>query len=761
MKKNKTLSRRLFKSFLVCMAVAFMGVSAAYAEAIHKIKVEGNERIEAATVLSYVNVQPGDSFNPDLMDNALKALYGTGLFSDVSLYQEGRDLVVVVKENPIINEIAFEGNDKFEDDKLLEEVQLRPRTVLTRTKVQMDVERLQEIYRLSGRFSADIQPKIIKLEHNRVNLVFEINEGPVTFISRISFIGNKKYDDADLQKVIRSREDRWWRFWTSDDKYDQDRLAFDRELLRRFYLDHGYVDFKVESAVAELSPDRKNFYVTLSLNEGERYKVGKVSVQSNIPDLNAAPFQSAVTLQPGDWYRATDVEKTITKLTTELGNNQYAFVNVAPAVDRNREARTVDVRFDINEGEKAFIENINISGNQRTLDEVVRREMKLVEGDPFNANKLKQSEQNIRDLGFFEKVEIKPTQGSAPDKTNIDINVAEKSTGELSLGAGYSTTDGVLGDFSIRERNFLGKGQVLALSTTLSSKRSEFDFSFTEPYFLNRDLSAGVDLFHITRDLQEESSYDSRRTGGAFRLGYPLAEKLRQSISYGYEKNDIRNVQAGASTYIQQQAGVRTTSSISQTLSYNNTDSRLDPTEGYNLRWASEFAGLGGDAQFLLNKLTGTYYYPVYDKWTLSVLGEAAKIFGWGGEDIRINERFYIGGATLRGFNDSGIGPRDATSKDALGGNNFWRGSTQLDFPSGLPEDLGVRLHGFSDFGALWGVDGSNVGIDDDSSVRASVGMGVSWRSPAGPVTADFAKAVMKEDYDDEQIFRFNFGTRF
>lgn len=753
----------LFAASSLLLAGIFLSpaVAAAAASAIHEIKVEGTQRIEPATVLSYTDLQKGDPFDQALLDRALKNLFATGLFADVSLHQEGQDLVVVVVENPIINEIRFEGNKELKADMLQSEIQLKPRQVLTRTKVFLDIERLQEMYRLSGRFSAVIDPQIIKLDQNRVNLVFAITEGPETRISRISFVGNSHYSDDQLQKVVRSREDRWYRFWTSDDKYDPDRLAYDRELLRKFYLEHGYADFRVDTAVAELSSDRKHFFVTFSVEEGARYKIGKIDVHSAIPDLDPALLRKTVTFKTGDWYKAGAIETTVTKMTNELGNLQFAFVDIQPGVTRNREARTVDINFSVSEGQKTFVDNINISGNARTLDEVVRREMLLLEGDPFNADKVKKSEQQIRNLGFFDNVKVRPQPGGAPNKTNIDVSVEERSTGELSLGAGYSTTDGPLADFSIKEKNFLGKGQELSLSATVASKKSEFDFSFTEPYFLKRDLSAGIDLFHVTRDLQSQSSYDSERSGGGLRLGYPLSERWRQNLNYRYENNNISNVQPTASTFIQQQAGNRAISSVAQALTYDTRDSRLDPTEGVIARIATDATGLGGQSRYLKIRAGGTYYYPIVDKWVFSMLGEAGAVGGWGGQTVRINERFYLGGDTLRGFADAGIGPRDSASDDALGGNLFWRGSGEVDFPTGLPEDLGVRAHGFSDFGSLWSLDDSGATIQDVNSLRVAAGAGISWRSPMGPVRIDLAKALIKESFDNLQQFRFSFGTRF
>ncbi len=729
---------------------------------IHDIKVEGNQRIETATVLSYIDIQKGDPFDQALLDRALKNLYATGLFADVNIRQDGPDLLVKVVENPIINEIRFEGNKKLKSDDLKTELQLKPRQVLTRTKVQADVERLQDMYRLSGRFSAVIDPKIIKLDQNRVNLIFEITEGPETLISRISFIGNNHFSFADLQKVIRSREDRWYRFWTDDDKYDPDRLAYDQELLRKYYLEHGYADFKVDTAVAELSPDRKDFLVTFSIEEGDRYKIGKINIKSNIAGLNPEFLKSAVTFRTGDWYKMSAIEGTVTKMTTELGNHQFAFVDIQPGVDRNRQAHTVNITFTINEGQKTFVQNINISGNTRTLDEVIRREMLLSEGDPFNTDKLKKSEQRIKDLGFFEKTDVKPVPGSAPNKTNIDVKVSEKSTGELSIGGGYSTTDGPLADLSIKENNFLGKGQQLQLSSTLAAKRTEFDFSFTEPYFLKRDLSAGIDLFDVTQNLQQESSYDSHRLGGGLRLGYPLSEHWRQSLNYRWEDDNITNVSPLSSIFIQDQAGRFTTSAVSQTMTYDTRDSKLDPTEGLISHVLTEAAVPGGQARYYKADVGGTYYYPVVDKWILSVLGDTGYIHGYSNETVRINERFFLGGDNLRGFADAGVGPRVSVGNlDSLGGNRYYRGSGQLDFPTGLPEDLGVSAHVFSDFGNLWTLDDKGPTILDIDRIRISTGLGFSWRSPLGPVSVDLAKPIQKESYDKVQQFRFSFGTRF
>lgn len=743
--------------------IALVSVSSAAIaqQALRDVRIEGAQRVEPATVVSYMGMRQGDPITPENLDRSLKSLFATGLFADVSLKQEGDVLVVHVVENPVINEIAFEGNDRIKDEELLSEVQLRPRQVFTRTKTQSDVTRLYQVYRRNGRFSVSIEPKIIKLDQNRVNLVFEIQEGSVTKVQSIRFVGNKHYDDARLRSEISTKESAWYRFISADDRYDPDRLSYDQELLRKFYLSRGYADFNLVSSIAELSDDREQFYITFTVDEGARYRIGKVSINSAIRNFDSKVLKDKITVRSGEWYDANKVRESADRMTDALGDLQYAFVNVSPDIERNRGEKTVDVVFDIKESPKVFVENININGNVRTLDKVARREMLLSEGDPFNKSKLARSEQRLKDLDFFEAVEVTAEQGSAPDKSVINVNLAEKSTGELSIGAGFSSSDGPLADISLRERNFLGKGQDVALSATLAGERTEFDASFTEPHFLDRDLAAGVDVFHITRDLQDESSFDQKRTGGGLRLTYPLSERWSQSLQYRAERNDISNVDANASRFIRDQEGTRDTSAVKQRLTYDNRDSRLFPTEGWLYWLEAEAAGLGGDAKYVSGKTGASWFYPLADRWILNLLAETGAIEGYGDEDVQINERFFIGGNTLRGFEKAGIGPRDTLTDDALGGNLFYRGTAEMAFPVGLPEELGIKGHVFTDIGSLWSLDDSGAEIVDETSLRAAGGVGLSWRSPFGPLRVDLAKPYLEEDFDKDEFFRFNFGTRF
>jgi outer membrane protein insertion porin family len=783
-----TSPRRLFRLrqlcvlFLPALALVFCCVSAVRADllvgptsftvttpsdnapagdVIHDVRVEGTQRIEPATVLSYVQLKAGDTFDQTRIDESLKALFATGLFADVTLQRTGNDLVVNVVENPIINRISFEGNHKIDTDKLQDEIQLRPRVVYTRTRVQADVDRILEIYRRSGRYSARVEPKVILLDENRVDLVFEIDEGPRTPVARVNFVGNKEFDSQDLREVIQTKESAWYRFLSSNDTYDPDRLNYDKELLRRFYLAHGYADFRVVSAVAELTPTRDEFFLTITIDEGVRYKFGTVKIDPKLKGLDAAPLYDAVTTVEGDWYNATAVDDSIVALTNAVNQLNYPFVDVKPLVDKKHDERVVNLTYQIDEGKRNFVEKIDIVGNERTVDKVIRRELTVAEGDPYNETRIKQSEQKIKDLGFFEKAQIQSTPGTEPDKTDLKVNVTEQPSGDVSLGAGYSTVDGPLVDFRVRERNFLGEGKDVSFSTTVSSLEQDFNLGYTEPYFLDRDMDAGVDLFKINRNLTDQDSYTQEQTGGNLRLGYPLTDSLRQRLNYRLEENSITDIQPGTSLFIQDQAGERLTSAVGQELSYDKRDSKVDPTKGYILSLDNEVAGLGGDAKYLRSIVTATGYVPLTDDIVASSLLEGGDIVGYGGQGVNIADRFFLGGDTFPGFRVAGIGPRDDATQDALGGNEYYRGTTEVAFPVGLPPEYGIKAHAFAYYGTLTRIDQSGPGIDDSSAIRVSSGLGLSWKSPFGPIRVDLAYPVVRQTYDKSQFFRFSFGTKF
>ena len=757
-----TVRRFILAIALIGLALSSAPVFAQSLEGgvVQEVRVEGAQRVEADTVRSYLQVQPGEPYDSTKLDASLKALFATGLFSDVTMRRDGSALVVHVVENPVINRIAFEGNSKLTDENLNGEIQLRPRLVFTREKVQGDVMRLLEIYRRSGRFAATVQPKVIELPQNRVDLVFEIDEGPSTGIRGITFLGNHIFGEKALREVVSTKESRWYRFLSNDDNYDPDRLTYDRELLRKFYLAQGYADFRVVSAVAELAPDRSGFLVTFTVEEGARYHFGKVEVTNELKDVDPATLRAMLTMKEGDWYNADQVDKSISGITDSLGNRGYAFVQATPNVKRNTDSKTIDVSFDIKEGPEVYVERIDITGNLRTQDRVVRRELRLVEGDAFNSTKLKRSEQRINNLGFFKKADVTNSPGSAPDKTVIRVDVQEQSTGEFQVGVGYSTTDGPLANIGIHERNLMGRGQDLRIDTTIAYRTRQVDLSFTEPYFLNRDLAAGFDLFALQRDNTTIAGYQELSYGGSTRMGYQFTESLRQTVSYTLRQDQITNIIPGASVYIQQQAGSRLASIIGQVLLYDKRDNRLQPTSGYYGSFSTDIAGAGGQVHFLRNGLNGGFYYPIAPAWVAQVTGEAGFIKGLG-EQVRIEDRYFIGGDNLRGFASGGIGPRDISTNDALGANAYWIGSFQVSMPLGLPKEFGLAGHAFTDFGSAFKVDSSGPTIVDSRKLRASVGYGFAWASPMGPLRIDFALPVLKQAYDKKEFFRIGFGSNF
>jgi len=763
---RRKLNMRVVARILVVLLIGSLHTNMAPANdeinIVSEIRVLGNKRIERATVISYLKINRGDKYDSDKIDDSLKSLFNTGLFADVNFKSQNDILIIKVVENPIINSISFEGNKRLTNEILVSEISLRPRVVYTRTKVKNDVKRLLNIYRRSGRFGATVEPKAVKLSENRVDLIYEVNEGPLNGIRSINFIGNQKYSDRKLRNVIQTDESTVWNFLSSDDSYDPDRISFDKELLRRFYLSEGYADFRVVSAIAELTEDQEDFIITFTIVEGSKYKFGDVDVNLRLRNINIDELRSLIVGKKNKVYDANQVEETIQALTVHIGALGFAFVDIRPRVKRNREEKIINVTYDISEGSRVYVERINIRGNLRTLDKVIRREFTLSEGDAFNTAKLRKARQDLQNLGFFSRVDIINEPSIEPDYTIIDVDVEEKSTGELSIGAGFSSTAGPLGDVSIRERNLLGRGQDLKLSLSLGTEEQKIDLSFTEPYFLNRSLAAGFDLFARTTDRTNESSFQEDQQGFALRTGYYLGPKLRHSIRYTLYNNDIAGVDTTASKVVQSQAGSLVTSSIKNELYFNMLNRNYNPTDGYFGSYNVEIAGIGGSSKFLRNKLKGGYYTSLFDTSIVAnISAEAGHVFTFNDDTVPLMKRFNLGGVSLRGFDNAGVGPRDLVTGDAIGGHQFYSGTAELTFPLGLPKEVDIKGSIFTDFGSAWGMDDPFSDLVDDANPRASFGIGFGWASPIGPLRFDFANAFMKEEYDKTRTFNFNFGARF
>lgn len=740
---------------------------------ISGITVEGNQRIERETVLTYIGIRPGDPFSAAAVDEALKTLFATGLFSDVNISVVGSTLLVQVSENPIVNRVVFEGNRRLNDDRLAEEVEIRARSVFTRARVQSDVQRLVEIYRQSGRFAASVDPKVVQLDQNRVDLVFEITEGPITNIGRITFVGNERFSDARLRRVITTRQSRWYAVLRSADTYDPDRVAFDQELLRRFYLSEGYADFQVVSAAAELSPDNSTFFITFTVEEGEPYTFGPGRVETTLEDVPTENLENVIAFREGDEYNAELIDTTIDSLTFIAGTLGYAFVDVRPQVRRDRENKVIFPTFIVREGPRVYVERINITGNQRTLDRVIRREMRLVEGDAYNRVLLNRSRSRIRGLGFFSQVEVEEVPGSAPDRTVLNVDVEEQPTGELQFGVGFSTTDSVIGDISLVERNLLGRGQFLRLRLSASGRRQQIDLRFTEPQFRDRNLAVGFDAFQIETDFEDESGFDNNALGLGLRAGFPLSEFSQLNLNYTIRQDDIRVDDVDCATgeissIICAEEGEELTSALGYSYYLDRRNDPIDPSGGFDFLFSQNFAGIGGDVNYLENEVRARYYLQLFRPNWVGIIqldgGYIDDVFG--DESVRTSDRFLRGGTTFRGFEFGGIGPRDLGTDDALGGKVYGVGTAELRFP--LSEELGFRGGLFTQAGTVGQLDDAEIetatnpnDIVDDLSLRVTAGVSIYWNSPIGPIRFDFSDAIQKEDYDKTESFRFGGTARF
>jgi len=754
---------------------------------VRRIEVRGNERIEPATIISYLPISPGDTIDPSKIDLGLKALFRTDLFADVKIdLQADGTLVVTVEENPIINRVLFEGNKGMKEDKLRDEVSVRPRGIFTRSKVQSDVARIVELYRRSGRISANVTPQIVQLPQKRVDLIFKIDEGPKSGILRVNFLGNKAYSDGDLRDVVVTEQSRWYKFFSSNANYDPDRLEYDREQLRKYYRNRGYYDFRVSSAVAEFAPDKNGFAITFTLDEGREFKFGKVAVVTELKKLNPDVLKALIPFKTGQVYEDQKIEQATDAITFAAGAAGFAFVDVRPRYTANRDTGTVDVTFDVQEGPRVYIDRIDIVGNSQTLDYVIRREMNLVEGDPYNRALVDRSKNRIKALGYFKDVDITETPGAAPDRTNLQVKVTEQPTGEFSFSAGYSSVDQLVIDLGVTQRNFRGRGQDVRARVSLGSVRQQVDLGFTEPRFLGRDMAAGVDLYYYKYDLTDfDAPYKTTSVGTNFRVSFPMSLNSRGSLVYTLRNDDVTvgdqfcNPSLGTVSLCSQR-GNFLTSLVGYGYALDKRNDPQNPTRGFYLNWNQDFAGVGGDVKYIRSETEGGWYHGFTRSLILSVVGSAGYVTGWGSDHVRINDRFFKGGDSFRGFETAGIGPRDITSGNsyALGGKAYAIGTVELTIPTFLPEQYGIKAALFSDVGTLGGLDSPDkaqngqlidptnpsagrIEIRDDYALRAAAGISIRWKSPMGPIQFDFSQVLSKQDYDKTELFRFSTGTRF
>ena len=808
---------------LLSVGTVTLPAQVAYAQTVNSIVVQGNRRVESATIRAYFRPGPGGRLGPFEIDQGLKTLYATGLFQDIRVSQSGGRLVLTVIENPVINRVAFEGNRQVKDEQLKLEVQSKERGTLSRPLVQADTQRIVEVYRRTGRFDVTVVPKVIELPNGRVNLVFEINEGVKTGVKLIRYVGNRAFFDYRLKEVIKTAQTGWLAFLQTTDIYDADRVEADRELLRRFYLKNGFIDVRIVSAVGEYDPGRKGFIITFTIEEGERYRIGSVEVQSTVRALDPSILRSRMRTYAGMVYNGEAVEKSVEDMTIEASRRGFAFVSVRPRADRKTATRTVDIVYVVEEGQRIYIERINVRNNTRTRDYVIRREFDIAEGDAYNRALISRAERRLKNLNYFKTVKITNEPGSAPDRIIINVDVEEIPTGEFSVAAGYSTADGFLGEVSIGERNLLGRGQYARLAVQYGQYTRGFTLSFVEPYFMDYRFALGFDIFTRQQLASQFVSYDSETIGATIRAGFALSEELslqarysiyQQKITLPSALNNCNNLSpdfvttfptpsvvgttpattppAGytgiANCYVDGEAslpvrrellqGAVLTSMVGYTLAYNTLDNNKNPTAGMFASLTQDFAGIGGDVSFI--RTTGDFrtYYEVMTDLVASVRLQAGHIAGWGGKDLRMLDHFQMGPTLVRGFAPSGFGPRDIGSptQDPLGGTLYWGASVELQTPVYfLPKDSGVKVAIFADAGSLWnytgpvswplpapGATGETLTLSSNQMfINTSVGVGLVWDSPFGPLRFDFALPLTKQSFDRTQWFRFGGGAKF
>ena len=733
---------------------------------INNIIVENNQRIDDETIVSYLQINPGDSVNYSILNKKLKKMYKLGLFADIKLRVSKGNLIVLIKENPMINNIIYLGNKKLKKDDFDEEVSLKSRDVYQKKELQDALAIIQDLYKRSGYFSAKIKSNITPLSQNRIDITFNINEGDKTKIKGIKFIGNKIFSDKRLKGIISTKESKVWRILSAGDIYDPDRINYDKDLLRRYYLQEGYADFKIISAVAELTKDKTGFFITYSVDEGKIYKFGNIKIDNkNFKELKDNDIKKYTKRLSGKNYNIDKLDEVIKNIKEYGGNFGYAFLEVRPQLSKKKETNEIDILINISKARKIYVRRIEVKGNTRTKDKVIRREMRFNEGDGFSNEKLKRSETRIRNLGFFDDIAASSKETGQKDRTDVVFQLKEKATGQFNIGGGFSTSNGALANVGIQEKNFLGKGQDLRAKFTMAERATQVDFGFTEPYFYNKDIALGIDLFKTKTTYADESSYDNDSLGGGFRLGYMITERTRHSWNYTYKEETIEGVKSGASDFVNNQKGDYTTSSISHHLTYYSINNRLNPTNGQELRLSNKLAGLGGTISFFKTDIKHTYFYSITDDYVFSLQSKGGYVFGYNDDDVKLKDRYFLGGDSFPGFEQAGVGPRDTTvaNKDSLGGNLMYtvRGELKVPIPGVAPQ-LGIGGAFFGIVGAVTEIDESGGGkIKDESSPRVSVGFGVQWKSPFGPVRVDIAQAVMKEDYDRTQFFKFNFGAGF
>ena len=766
------MTRKLGKGAVALMtaltitAPAALIPGAASAYVFNDVRIEGAQRVEPATVLSYANIARGQDVSAGELNDALQRLQNSGLFETVEIVPQGGVLVIRVSEYPTINQISFEGNRRINDEQLSEVVQSQSRRVYQPSQAIQDANNIAQAYAAQGRLAARVDPRIIRRGDNRVDLVFEIREGNVTEIERIGFTGNRAFSDRRLRNVLDTKQAGILRTFIRRDTFAPERLQLDEQLLTDFYRSRGYADFRVQAVAPELARERDAFYITFNIQEGPRYRFAQVNTVSEIPGVDAAAFAAQNRVGRGDVYNPAAIDNTIRRMETVALQQGLNFVNIEPRVTRNPQNQTLDLTFAITRGPRVFVERIDIEGNTTTLDQVIRRQFNTVEGDPFSPREIRNAAERIRALGYFSDAQVESRPGSSDEQVIVDVNVEEQPTGSLSFGASYGVSSGVGLNAALQENNFLGRGQIVGLSISTADGDQSSSLTFVEPYFLGRDLRFGFNTYYnVTESLN--SDYNTRSVGIRPSIEFPISQNGRLELRYRISKETLGGVEEDSSELLQAEEGQRVTSALGYSYIWDTRITGLDPLTSYKLRFSQDFAGLGGDTKSVTTTgLAGVESTAWREEVTLRAEFEAGAIHSYDDYSTWILDR-YRGGTRIRGFEPNGIGPRDlaAENEDGLGGNYFWVVRTEAQFPLGLPEEYGISGGLFADVGSIWGLDDTvgtdGVVVDDSMNIRASVGASLFWTTPIGPLRFNFSHAVKKEDYDEEQNFDLTISTRF
>jgi outer membrane protein insertion porin family len=747
------------------VSAPFLTPAIAQVFSFSNVVVEGNERVDIATILAFAGISRGEEVSAAALNDAFQRIANSGLFESVELVPQGSTLLIRVVEYPIVNVISIEGNKRLKDEQLTELLQSQPRRVYSPSLAESDAAAIAEAYRISGRMAATVTPKIIRRSENRVDLVFEITEGRVVEVERLSFVGNRAFSDRRLRQVLETKQAGFLRSLIQRDTFVAERLELDKRVLTEFYLSRGYIDFQILDASAEVSRERDATFVTFTVREGLPYTIGAVSVVSEVEGVDAAEFQAVTKIRTGQTYTPLLIDNNITRMETLALRKGLNFVRVEPRITRDERGQAVDIEFAIVRGERVFVERIDIEGNATTLDQVIRRQFRTVEGDPFNPREIRQSAERIRALGFFSDAQVNAEPGSAPDQVVVNVDVEEQPTGSLSLGLSYSVTDGTGFNIGFSESNFLGRGQRLSASLSSGTDNQNSSFSFTEPALLGRELSFSVGAYYRTSDDSNNSRYDTRNIGLTTGIGFPLGEQSSLDLRLRYSEDLLKNYD-GTSPILQAEnaLGALRTFSLGYTYEYDTRITGLNPKGGVLLRFGQDFAGLGGDTEYIQTTALALAETRILnEEVTIRAIFEGGAITTLGDGTSRVTER-YFGNGKIRGFEANGIGPRDGTDgEDALGGNLFAVARFEADFPLGLPEEYGITGGAFLDIGSVWSLDNTAglATVDDSFIPRASIGLSVFWNTPIGPLRFNFSRAIQKEDFDREQNFDLTISTRF